>query len=102
MRLMRAHADHLPVVLSAKGRRHGADAVEGPGDVGVEHLAPGVLAEAPQGTVARDPSIVDEEMHAAQALLGLEHELLDRATVAHVAPHRQYAGSHRGESGFGE
>ena len=72
--LVRAHAHDLAVVLAPEDRRDGADAVERAGHVGVQHLAPGVLAQAPERAVAGDAGVVDQEVDAAEPLLGLADE----------------------------
>src|SRR5215208_5833232 len=64
---MGAHTHDFAVVLSPKQRCHRPDAVEGAGHVGLENLGPGLLRQAPEGAVARDPGAGDEEVDAPVA-----------------------------------
>ena len=102
LRLVGADADDLAEVLGPEDRRHRTDAVESAGDVGVQHLGPGLLAQPPERAVVGDAGIVDQEVDPAQLLLGLVDELLHRLPVADVAAPGVHPDAHGRQRGLGQ
>src|SRR5213079_880654 len=95
-----------PALLGAHRLSHRLDAVEGAGQVHVQHLLPRFGLEPPQGAVVGHAGVVDEVMHPAQPLPHRGDELVHFSVAADVAAgavdrHTQGPDRRFGEEGLG-